>query len=237
MKTFRLLTMAALAVFMCYFCASCNKDDNNADFSNQKKITKIKENSDNVFSLQYDDKGRLVKVTLVDENGISIEEYASFVWGDDIIERTDWPYTIYLENGLMQTSTMYPVCKYTYNNLNRIAKMEVNDAGLRIDEYIWDGDKLVRMTSDQGFVCDITYKETCKKGYSPIIALEIDYENYFLTIAHPELWGARTTQLPAKYIYGDTEETYSYEFDAEGYVSKVVISYPDGKVTYDLTWE
>ena len=244
MKTFRLLTSAAIAVLMCYFFASCSKDGSNVKFSKQKRISELKLSYDNeepdIFSLQYDERDRLIKVTLVDENGMAIEEYASFVWGDDVIERTDdWPYTMYLENGLMQTRTTG--YKFTYNKSNRLAKMEINSGGLSINEYIWDADKLIRITSDSGYTQEITYKEKCKKGYYPIMGIEIDYENYFLSLAHPELIGVRTTQLPTMVKYGNTEyyiDTYSYEFDAEGYVSKVVVSDSDGYTeTYALTWE
>ena len=227
---------------MCVTFISCNKEgDSNGDFSNQKKIVKFVETWDeenpNIYSLHYDDDGRLIRVTSVDENGDSIDEIWTFIWGDDvIIERIDeWQYSIILENGLIQSSTFDSGQEYTYNKSNRVIELKYNGHGSEIKRCVWDGDKLVMVSSD--IIGTIyTYDETCRNGYSPLIGRFID--NDWLAIAHPELIGARTNQLPATYSRDDgLVSNYSYEFDSEGYVTKIIetdngITY----CTYSLTW-
>ena len=239
--------MAAIAVLMGIGFVSCSKDgENSEDFSNQKKLTKVIEFYDDdepdIFTLYYDSNGHLSSVKCVDENGTLIEEYASYVWGDDFIKRTDdWPSTTTLEDGLMQTTTIgHGGGTYTYNKSNRVTRIE-QPGELGIRDLIWDNDKLIRVIDENVHTTDITYKEKCKKGFSPIVGLLIDDgNNYWLSLAHPELMGARTTQLPSTVTWGDSEdekETYSYEFDIDGYVSKIVILYSDSKHTFKLTWE
>lgn len=238
MKTFKILEVAVVAALMCVTFISCNKDGaSNGDLSNQKKIVKFVESwheaDPEAFSLQYDDDGRLIRVTRVDENGALIDEMCTFIWGDDVIERTDeWSYSIILENGLIQSSTIESGLEYTYNKSNRVIELNYNNS--EIKRCVWDGDKLV-MESTTTY----TYDETCRSGYSPLIGMLIDGGgNYWLSIAHPELIGARTNQLPATYRWDNASVgNYSYEFDAEGYVTKIIET-NNGKprCTYTLTW-
>ena len=63
-----------------------------------------------------------------------------------------------------------------------------------------------------------------------------------LFMAHPEIIGVRTEQLPATITEtlndGSTKiYTYSYTFDNEGYISKIEIVNNEKKSTCILTWE
>ena len=68
---------------------------------------------------------------------------------------------------------------------------------------------------------------------------------YELIMVHPELFGARTKQLQTAVICGDSDgdsetTTFEYEFDSEGYVSKITMGFEDDGQTYHeifLTWE
>lgn len=246
MKELKIAGIALAAILMVLNTTSCNKEGNGGNINNEKKIVKMSETWDNgtphTFKLQYDENGRLNKVTEVDKNGGIVANMDSFIWGDDIINCTDGEgYTITLENGLMQYSDAWGGATFTYNKSNRMTKMEMPQAG-GITNATWDGDKLTLVTGDYDVYHAITYQDSCKKGYCPITGLLINDGTpfYFLFIAHPELIGIRTNKLPAT-ISLDNENsdisTYSYEFDSDGYVTKVTELNSDYTLTYDLTWE
>ena len=59
-------------------------------------------------------------------------------------------------------------------------------------------------------------------------------------MAHPEIAGMRTNQLPNTYSYSRYDEEFSltYEYDKEGYISKIKLKDNDGNTdTYTLTWK
>ena len=78
----------------------------------------------------------------------------------------------------------------------------------------------------------------------PLLGDLIDVgHDFYLFLAHPELLGLRTTQLPASVTYtydNESPETtsFSYELDKQGYISKITIKEEDFEpYTYTLTWE
>ena len=58
--------------------------------------------------------------------------------------------------------------------------------------------------------------------------------DFFLNLVHPELLGIQTTLLPTKMSIDDYDDVFEYEFDKDGYVSKIIKNNFD---TYTLTWE
>ena len=98
----------------------------------------------------------------------------------------------------------------------------------------------------------LNYGQSCKKGYFPFIAYMIGGRD-IIFMAHPEIAGMRTNQLPTSvtwtekdYYTGKTESstsTLTYEFDKEGYISKIIgkeTDSDDGSTetyTYTLTWQ
>ena len=61
---------------------------------------------------------------------------------------------------------------------------------------------------------------------------------YELFMAHPEIVGIRTNQLPNTYSPDDEEFSLTYEYDKEGYISKIKMKNEDGdSETYTLTWK
>jgi YD repeat-containing protein len=213
MKTFRMLGMALVAIVMGLNLSSCSKDNpNGGDISNEKKLVKMV-NPGEIFTFTYDNEGRLTSATLETEYGFG----SHFIWGDDIIKVNN-DYTLTLENGLVQNSSKGNT--FTYNSSNRILKYSSNDA-------IWDKDKLMSVGN-----YTLTYGDCCKKGYFPLVPfMMFDYykDPILLYLAHPEIVGMRTKQLPT----GMNGRTLSYEFNKEGYISKVNM----GGVEYTLTWE
>ena len=264
MKTFRFIGMALFAFLMCVNLTSCSGGDDDPTEEPEeggvvvsgKKLTKIVGTSENrsyseTYTFSYDSKGRLIEAKEIEEeNGYKDTETYQFTWGDDAIKvictyseytGTD-TYTITLKNGLVQScADEYRTEIFTYNNANRFVKGE--------DEYetttaIWDGDKLVSI-SDSESDATLAYGTSCKKGYFPFVATMIEDGCEILHMAHPEIAGMRTNQLPTKITwndnYGSETSTFAYEFDKEGYISKIVGEETfDGSTetyTYTLTWQ
>ncbi|MBQ5635312.1 MAG: hypothetical protein IIV10_03285, partial [Alistipes sp.] len=112
------------------------------------------------------------------------------------------------------------------------------------DAFVWSGDKLTTYKWYDD-VCTLTYGKTCKRGYNIFLG-EFIQGGYELIMGHPELFGARTKQLQTTVILGDSDgdsetQTFEYEFDSEGYVSKITTGFEDDGQTYCepifLTWE
>lgn len=221
--------MALMAVLVGVGYTSCSKDENSengGDFSNEKKLVKetwqYSDGSTGSRTYIYDDKGRLVKCS--SESSVWNQ---TFIWGDDVVKTPHTTYTI--ENGVVKSSNDGSntfTNKFSYNESNRLIKIEENmfvtgSNHTSTTTAIWDGDRLVVVDDD----IMLTYAgESCKKGF--YIPYYIILEEPLLP-AHPELFGMRTKQLPKTISGRDWTETYSYEFNEEGYVSKVTILYKD----------
>ena len=243
MKTVRIAAIATIAIILGASFASCNKDDNpvGGDFFKEKKLTKISVD-DSYLSFTYDNKGRLIKAERNDGYKQTVK------WEDDVIKTTDnvdYIYTLPLSNGLVQ-SIYYDDQeeeKALYNLSNRLFKWE---SGETQTKFVWDEDKLIRATYvEYGTTYEnaLTYDKSCKKGYFPLLHTIVDFEtSLYILYTHPELFGLHTTQLPASHTcsYGNNKsytETYSYEFDNEGYITKVTRTNDGEVLTYTLSWE
>lgn len=260
MKTFRFIGAAILAVVMCVNFTSCGEDpfgngggDGNGDGdiienggSISKKLTKIITEDDGDYIFEYDNEGHLATATHIYtyDNGVDFETETSvyeFVWGDDAIrvKKGDYQnYTLTLSNGLVQSGDDKT---YSYNNSNRFVK--------GVSEYstttvIWNGDKMVNFEEKdndeqygENWEVSLTYGETCKKGYMPMIPYFIDFGCEVLFMAHPEIVGMRTNQLPITYKTEDGTISMTYTLDKEGYVSEMAAKLGSKSVTYKFTWE
>ena len=252
---------------MCANFASCSKDDDAANTDvggndeggnqevtvSEKKLVKMVSNED-TYTFSYDDEGRLSSVTEIDIDGNTTRKYEyQFIWGDNAIKEIirdddgdEQSCTFILTNGLVQT------CDggndtFSYNSSNRLIKIDYKqDYYDYRTEVIWDKDKLVSIVDYYNgkteYDTTFTYGATCKKGYYPLIPDDVYWDLLF--VAHPEIAGMRTTQLPTTYTernaYNDTKFTtnISYEFDKEGYISKIKYEYKNGNsYTYTLTWK
>ena len=263
MKTFRLVSAALLAVLMCANFASCSKDDDGANTDgggndeggnqevivSEKKLVKMVSN-EYTYTFSYDNEGRLSSATDTYDDGDYGYKYSyKFIWGDDAVvvkyekESGDYTntYTYTLKDGLVQDciSGSYNDT-YSYNSSNRLIKAEFDREDWTINA-VWDKDKLVSvryaLEGSPRYSSILTYGETCKKGYFPLISNIIELEEV-LFIAHPEIVGIRTNQLPNTYSPDDEEISMTYEYDKEGYISKIKMKNEDGKSeTYTLTWK
>ena len=262
MKTFRFIGMALFAILMCVNFASCSSSDDDPTEEKEegevvvsgKKLVKIvgtsKDSSDSeTYTFKYDNKGRLIEATeSYQEGSYKDTDTYQFIWGDDAIKviiNPTYNYTLTLNNGLVQNSNLDDENGvFTYNNSNRFIKYS-SKSKYDTCSAIWDGDKLVSI-SNYDNEATLTYSSSCKKGYFPFIATMITYDaDAILFMAHPEIAGMRTNQLPTSITwtdnYGSETSTFTYEFDKEGYISKIVGEETfDGSTetyTYTLTWQ
>ena len=266
MKTFRLIGAALLAVLMCANFASCSTDDDAANTDvggndeggnqevtvSEKKLVKMVSNEE-TYTFSYDDEGRLSSAIETDDDGDYGYKYSyKIVWGDDaVVVKYEYETASGYNNGKTYTET-YTLKDglvqdwmsdnhsgiYSYNSSNRLIKAEfTHHLGYTVNA-VWDKDKLVSVKPDDSYGAILTYGETCKKGYFPLISDIIELGDV-LFMAHPEIAGMRTNQLPNTYSYEDDEDfSLTYEYDKEGYISKIKMKNEDGESeTYTLTWK
>ena len=236
----------------------------------QKKLVKIVEYEEeregsyvnidlDSIVLRYDSKGRLIRW----EEDSYDSEGSGFVYDHAVIETYAWAensiayhysehnsensytgdYTYVLSDNLVTglTRSDYNYDAYQYDSDKRIAiTTEIDGSYTHEYYYSWEGDKMVKF-SDVG---DVDYEfnysgKTCK-GYSPLLGGVLDA----LGFAHPELFGARTNQLPDYEIcrnkYGDgIRNEFSYTFYSDGYLETVTKTYEGGRYYIKETyfWE
>ena len=238
---------------MCVNFTSCSEEsfgngggNGNGDgdiVAGSKKLTKIVSEDGN-YTFEYDNEGNLTTATLTETLNNGFEDVTEscvyeFVWGDNAIrvKKVDYDnYTLTLSNGLVQSGDDKT---YSYNNSNRFVK---GIGKFSTTNVIWNGDKMVSIEEEEQYgdnwKVSLTYGETCKKGYMPMIPFFIDFGCDILFMAHPEIVGMRTNQLPTTYKTEDGTISIAYTLDTEGYVSTMVATKLDGdNVIYTFHWQ
>lgn len=265
MKTLRMFGMALVAIVLSVSLASCSKNNNpvkgeDGVVVNEKKLTRIVSSDDYTFTFTYNNEGKLIESSCGNSQGNSPLQYT---WIDNLIVVNQQPdyifsidrYTIILENGLVQkeycSSFEFP---YTYNSSKKLienrAPFNMTHDDIPVT-YAWNGDKLMSISYTDysaGNHLHETYKfqygeDSCKKGYFPLWPYISVINSYELCMAHPEIMGMRTKQLPTGltcldedgYVYSSS---YTYEYDKDGYISKITETIEGGDfISYTLTWE
>ncbi len=245
------------------------KNDNGI-ITKGKRLTKLTcDDSDEFESyiFNYDDNGKLIEVIETKEGAPYC--YYSFIWNDDFVQEIanyidgyysyDMTYFVkegIIKNSLGNSSGPYSNTTYgdtlVYNSSNKLIRNKWHDG---TNSFIWNDDKLISYSIKHyssigaGFDQDQKYiysDLTCSKGcFHPILFTAREYlfadRNYVFAFAHPELFGLKTTQLPAEEYYRSGDEIccyFEYKIDNNGYVSNIIIKYPEWKdVIYTLTWE
>lgn len=241
MKTFKfkMIGMAMIAAFMTINFVSCSKELPGGDLSNEKKLVKM-EADIGIYNFAYDSKGRLTTVSSVGYDGYHWGDL-QYTWGDDVITvyyndyahgdgDDSYSYTLTLKDGLVSSSSIGDT--FAYNDSGRITQWHDYDVDRTIR---WDGDKVVNIGfGDESTT--FTYGTSCQKGYYAILPKLINYHNLsnLLFIAHPEIAGMQTKHLPTEI----DSQSWIYEFDKDGYISKIKYQRYDKYVEYCiLTWE
>lgn len=237
MKIFKLFGVAVAALCMCVNFTACSSGDDadGGGFAGERKLVKmvLQDGDDtDTYKFSYDNQGRLVEFQANDDDA------CQYIWGNNTIQADGTIYTI--ENGLIQQSES----KSYYDDENSIRIYTYDNAGRCNENMVWDGDRLVL-----GYLGDYKYRYnytdvTCTKGFLPI--LHMAFVEDPLLVVHPELIGAYTRQLPTSATYTnfiDSSQkggtiTYEYEFDSEGYISKIIEKSDRGYTySYTLTWK
>ncbi len=270
MKNIKLIIIALVALLVFNSCS--NEFDFN-DEKKLVRCTCVFDNSfmyiDRTF--EYDKKGRLVSAyeeQYYAENVYSKCSY-TYNWNKESVDvftvsfakllsdtkahYTSQNFTITLENKRFAKFVYdkeYDEYNYTYDSEGRLKRYRGSVSDVTCE---WDGDKLVSAVNID-IHDDIKYKYgniSCVKGYCPIIVWDNTQE--MITLAHPERVGLRTTHCPvSKNAYTEFfddpityNHTYEYEFDDEGYITKIIETITETvnneeatryKV-YTLTWE
>lgn len=260
MKTLRKIGMALFAVLVSVNFTACSEEDDSTDgggvVAGGKKLTKLVMTNSayaetETYTFSYDSKGQLINaISIFEREGERYTSDYQLIWGDDAIkiserygEDVDY-YTATLDKGLIERMDVNSgdynnYCIMTYNQAKRLVKGEEKD-DYEVNA-IWDGDKLMSISED-GYETTFVYQETQNKGYFPFYSMLMDIiECDVLYMAHPELCGMRTTQLPASWTIINRNETETmnatYEFNKDGYISKMNIKTGDGVNTVVLDWE
>ncbi len=271
--------------------------DENGSVQNQKKLVKmVCERKDfdgelykDIFEFTYDSNGRLMS-TLVDgwEGSIKYSSVNTYVWRDNAIVVSEdflqenanggsknnyFTYTLSADGLVISkewegwdTGGAESKYMFTYNSSHRLRTCSRWNTSVN-----WEDDRLTKYEIIDEGTSNYSYKYGGKacKGYSVSIAISIYYlfgEELFL--AHPELIGCRSNQLPDEEHYTRESEysdgysswsdsLYSYTFDEDGYVTKMVTTWTSGSnhvspsgtthdsdedtetdtYTYTFTWE
>ena len=240
MKTFRLVGAALLAVLMCVSFTSCSSDDEdvitNEDgtISNGKKLVEVKYSHGDyseVTTFSYDNNGHLIS-----------EYYDGYIsqysWEGNTIFDSGENLTYSLVDGLIRTgkSSTWSY-DFAYNSDKQI--IANNCYYQKYIEYkksfTWEDGKITKIVEDDlssTEVKNITYSTQTCKGYNPLIgSLVFDY---YISYAHPELFGIRLNHLPTKIVqksspkmqgtvtYDEVSEI-TYKFDNNGYITSCSI--------------
>jgi len=256
--------MAMLAIVMGVSLTSCSKDNNtdSGDQSSEKKLMKIVtvDESGNEMGLRfhYDNNGKLNKVQFNNgEDGPNLRT-SKYSWDGNVINfrkpESQDTYKFTIEDQLIRSYEHgFTTHSYLYF-ADRLEKIDTGTDSFGKPHYtstIWDDDKLVEIKdgASSTTVTTITYGKTCNKGYCPIIPSIIEGSEHLLDVpdasimglyvAHPELFGVRTSQLPATITttdrWGDSKsENISYEFSEDGYISKIIW---EDNYSFNLIWE
>jgi hypothetical protein len=259
MKTFRIIGLVLMAIFIGVNFTSCKPDDKQEEPT--KKLVKIRYINDET-TFKYDDQGRLIESVEVRIGDTFTTSY-TYVWGENTIDINGYingeeleKCTLFLENGLASKRDGFSPSvdsTYVYNSSGRLVKCE----GLWGTESIeWNDDNIIIAHDDSDISTgNDTYsydKNYTTKGYNPLISNGILVNSLFT--AHPELAGMTTQKLfnsinnnslihssNTQYIY---TTNYRYEFDEDGYVNKAIVTVIDEGETeeynvneYTFVWE
>ena len=232
----------------------------------EKRLVKVVsgQTDPTTYTFKYDNEGRLIKAVESWEKGTYSDVCtSSYEWGFNKIDvkqvscssdgsesYTSTAICSYiLDNNGLVTECTYSnsyiddtnKSYFTYNESNRLTSViHTDDSDVVL---VWSGDKLTTCNGGNDTLT-LTYGEPCKRGYNIYLGDFIPGDELF-SMAHPELFGTRTKQLQTAVIWrdsdGDSETTtFEYEFDSEGYVSKITMGFEDdGQIYHEifLTWE
>ena len=261
MKKIRMIAIVLAAVIMGLGLSSCEKDT----IVKEKRLVKFSY-FDKEMTFKYDSQGRLTELVDKPVSGEGMVQTCTCVWGENTVDiallmkfsESGQEYvenaTLNLNDGLVceivSSGAFISSTKFIYGASNRLSHY----VGLLSNiSFEWNDDKLIYLREDviTGSMNDMayTYKSNIEtKGYNPLFSLEMSGIYFFL--AHPELTGISSQRLPDSSVRHDVIDEseyistydYAYEFDKDGYVTKITASYDVNGVeqtpnVYTMVWE
>ena len=236
--------------------ASCKKTLNDNDKSKEetcslKEITTTYDGSDDLKTVyKYDDQGRVTQMQYADDNYSENYTYSATQIkevindGSDVITTT---FQLDATGKIVSGSTKYPASmsyydstsEYIYNSEGYLAEWKRTTTGanatITSSKYTYTSGNLASIKNGSS-TTTITYtsEETPPNFY-------FDLPNgypFFATHALKKYFGKVSKNLMSKITWESGFESYSYEKEAKGQISKVTSTYDDGTVevsaiTYD----
>ncbi len=223
MKTFRLIGIALLAIVLCVNFASCSSDDDeiikddDGVITNEKKLVEMKETDDDghtdVMAFSYDSKGKLIAVVqkCSEDNNSDI---TNITWGENTVkESSDGESITYsINDGLVRVGTETEGYNYSfvYNSSKQLTTYQYGDKyDSGTETLTWENGKVSKIAYDNE-LSEITYNNQTCKGYFPLMVFVVE-DDFKLMLAHPELVGMRTNQLPEQIFSKDTDTNEYYD--------------------------
>lgn len=233
--------MALIAILIGVNFIACS-DDEEADtpiknddgiVTNQKRLMQIKMVDDYetiTWDFTYDSKGRLISINHAERyDGKTDIDITNITWGENIIKEVydngDY-FTYSLNDGLVRSCSEPKDRDYSfaYNSSKQLTTYQANnryESSTKTLNLTWDNGKITKMDYNNEEVTEITYGNQTCKGYFPLMVLMVE-DDFQLLLAHPELIGMRTTQLPiqtySKDGYYETTSKLTYKLDKDGYL-------------------
>lgn len=256
-----MIVTVLVAVIMGLGLASCEKDT----IAKEKKLVKFSY-FDVETNFKYDDQGRLTELVYKPISGEGLIQTYTCVWGENAVdlaftmkvsgsdqvyeENATWNLKDGLVSEIASSGAFIGGMKLIYGASHRISQYVGSTDKVTFE---WNDDKLVYWCEEMitGSMNDMayTYKSNIvTKGYNPLFPFAMSPAYFFM--AHPELAGISNQRLPDSGVrhdvFGESEYIstydYAYEFDEDGYVTKIIASYAVNGVeqtpnVYTMVWE
>lgn len=245
--------MALIAILVSVNFTACSSDDDEGDtpiknddgiITNQKRLVEITESDKdgtNTLSFSYDSKGRLISVVGKDYDGSS--DVTNITWGENTITESSngESITYSLTDGLVRTGseTDGDNCSFAYNSLKQLTTYQYGDKyDSSTRTLTWENGKVTKIAYDKETL-EITYGSQTCKSYFPFMATMVE-DDFKVMLAHPELVGLRTTQLPIQSYSKDggyeTTSKLTYKLDKDGYLESCTENDTETNVSSGTTY-
>lgn len=252
MRTFRLIGMALIAMLMCVNFTACSSDDeiikdDDGVVTNEKKLVEIKmtNNSEIItWDFSYGTKGKLASITCTEKYEYETDiDITNIIWGDNTVMESEngESITYSINDGLIRSGSESGGRDYSfaYNSSKQLTTYQYsNERYSNSRTLIWENGKVTKMTYEKDEPSTITYGNQTCKGFFPLMVLMVE-DDFKLMLAHPELVGMRTTQLPtqinSKDDYYETTEKYTYTLNKDRYVESCTMIYTEKRLDTNET--
>lgn len=195
-----------------------------------KKITKItvqREKYIHSYTLEYDSKNRIKKVVPdnSEEFGITECEYGknSFrIFRGDYFVSCSLNKQGYIINSVDGDFPILLIGDMYYNKKGQLLSIELKNANLF---FKWENDDMTHMyVGNEQFDFRYTTLEN-KNQFGLFLKIDEEYRN--LVFPYYGQLGKATKHLPASIGIGMDKITYNYKTDEDGYVTEIIMIYPD----------